>query len=148
MALNVQIRTVLTSQFEAMKLVPLGYAVIHMLLVFYVHYDIALTRLLYSYPIETFPYELRSWGVTFTLIVTNASLIIGQVVNPIAMANIGWRDRIMFCVFFVAVWLILPETKGKSLEEVAAVLEHASRGNQRHAEKMKDEIRIEKYEDR
>lgn len=31
-----------------------------MLFLFYFHYDIALSPLLYSYPTEIFPYELRS----------------------------------------------------------------------------------------
>lgn len=98
-----------------------------MLFVFYFHYDIALTPLLYFYPTEIFPYELRSWGVAFTLIVTNASLIVGQLANPVAMADLRWRYYILFCMlnvlFFAAVWFLFPETKGKSLEEVASVFE-------------------------
>ncbi len=100
---------------------------IPMLFLFYFHYDIALSPLLYSYPTEIFPYELRSWGVAFTLIVTNASLIVGQIANPIAMADIGWRYYILFCVldllFFLVVWLLFPETKGKSLEEIGEIFD-------------------------
>ncbi|OJJ54143.1 hypothetical protein ASPSYDRAFT_490368 [Aspergillus sydowii CBS 593.65] len=119
--------TILNARFEATKSVPLGTAVIPMLFLFYFHYDIALSPLLYSYPTEIFPYELRSWGVAFTLIVTNASLIVGQIANPIAMADIGWRYYILFCVldllFFLVVWLLFPETKGKSLEEIGKIFD-------------------------
>ncbi|KAL2840549.1 general substrate transporter [Aspergillus pseudoustus] len=86
MCISYVILTILNSQFAATKSVPLGYAVIPMLFVFYFHFDIALTPLLYSYPTEIFPYELRSWGVSFTLIVSNGSLILGQIANPIALA--------------------------------------------------------------
>lgn len=98
-----------------------------MLFVFYFHYDVALTPLLYSYPTELFPYEWRSWGVAFTLIVTNVTLIIGQVCNPIAMAKLGWKYYILFCIldglFVVQVWLLFPETKGKSLEELEGIFD-------------------------
>lgn len=111
-----------------------------MLFVFYFHYDIALTPLLYSYPTEIFPYELRSWGVAFTLICTNASLIVGQLANPVAMASIGWRYYILFCclnvVFLTVVWFIFPETKGKSLEEIASVFEEVPGASLVDSEKL------------
>lgn len=117
-----------------------------MLFLFYFHYDIALTPLLYSYPTEIFPYELRSWGVAFTLIITNASLIVGQVVNPIAMASIGWRYYILFCVldalFFVVVWLIFPETKGKSLEEIGEIFETLNSPVESMDRDVKEELMI------
>jgi MFS family permease len=96
-----------------------------MLFVFYFHYAIAITPLLYAYPTEIFPYELRGWGVAITLVIANTTLLIGQVANPVAMGRLGWRYYILFCVldalFFVCVWFLYPETKGKSLEEVAEV---------------------------
>lgn len=65
--------------------------------------------------------------MAFTLIVTNTTLIIGQVANPVAMASLGWRYYIVFCVldalFVGAVWVLFPETKGKSLEELAGLFE-------------------------
>lgn len=104
-----------------------------MLFIFYFHYDIALTPLLYSYPTEIFPYELRSWGVAFTLICTNSSLIVGQLANPVALHSIGWRYYILFScfnlIFFVTVWFIFPETKGKTLEEIAIVFEDPATGH-------------------
>lgn len=65
--------------------------------------------------------------MAFTLIVTNLVLIIGQVCNPIAMAKLGWRYYILFCIldalFIVQVWFLFPETKGKSLEELADIFD-------------------------
>jgi hypothetical protein len=123
--------TVLNSRFYATSAPGYGYAVLPLLFIFYFHYDIALTPLLYAYPTELFPYEWRSWGVAFTLIVTNTTQIIGQVCNPVALAHLGWRYYIVFCIldalFLVAVWTLFPETKGKSLEELAGLLDPLDR---------------------
>lgn len=125
--------TILNARFDATGSSAYGYAVIPMLFIFYFHYDIALTPLLYSYPTELFPYEWRSWGVAYTLICTNGSQIIGMFANPIAMGRLGWRYYIVFCVldalFIAAVWLLFPETKGKSLEELADLFEKKSGSN-------------------
>ncbi|KAJ4177352.1 hypothetical protein NW755_013903 [Fusarium falciforme] len=127
MTLSYMIWTILNARFAATGSSSYGFAVIPMLFVFYFHYDIALTPLLYSYPTELFTYEWRSWGVAYTLIMTNLSQIIGQFCNPIAMAKIGWKYYIVFCVldslFIAQVWFLFPETKGKSLEELASLFE-------------------------
>ncbi|KAH8891707.1 general substrate transporter [Thozetella sp. PMI_491] len=127
MTISYVIWTILNSRFAATQSVGIGYAVIPMLFIFYFHYAIAITPLTYAYPTEIFPYELRGWGVAITLIIANTTLILAQFVNPIAMGNLGWKYYIVFCIldalFFVMVWLYFPETKGKSLEEVAAIFE-------------------------
>lgn len=111
-----------------------------MIFVFYFHYAIALTPLLYAYPTEIFPYELRGLGVSLTLIGANITLVIGQVANPVAMSTLGWKFYIFFCVidalFFVTVWFLFPETKGKSLEEVAEIFEKNHDGHLIAPEKM------------
>lgn len=111
-----------------------------MLFIYNFHYAIALTPLLYAYPTEIFPYELRGFGVALTLIGANFTLIIGQVANPVAMGSLGWRFYIVFCIidalFFVAVWFIFPETKGKSLEEVAEIFEKTHDGGLIAPEKL------------
>uniref|UniRef100_A0A8H7N8P6 Major facilitator superfamily (MFS) profile domain-containing protein n=1 Tax=Bionectria ochroleuca TaxID=29856 RepID=A0A8H7N8P6_BIOOC len=106
MTVSYIIWTILNSRFDATGSASFGYAVIPMLFIFYFHYDIALTPLLYSYPTELFPYEWR-------------------ICNPIALAQLGWKYYILFCVldaiFIVEVWFLFPETKGKSLEELADI---------------------------
>jgi MFS family permease len=127
MCLSYVVWTILNSLFTATQSKAVGLAVIPMLFVFNFHYAIALTPLLYAYPTEIFPYELRGFGVALTLIGANTTLIIGQLANPVAMAALGWKFYIFFVVidalFFVAVWFLFPETKGRSLEEVAQVFE-------------------------
>ncbi|KXJ97585.1 general substrate transporter [Microdochium bolleyi] len=137
MTVSYTIWTILNAQFATTGVSSFGYGVVPMLFVFYFHYDIALTPLLYSYPTELFPYEWRSWGVAFTLIVTNLTLIVGQVCNPIAMAALGWKYYILFCIldaiFIGLVWLLFPETKGKSLEELRSMTSMDDKKKANHA---------------
>lgn len=127
MCITYVIWTALNARFTATGSRSIGLAVLPFLFIFNFHYAIALTPLLYAYPTEIFPYELRSFGVALVLFGANLTLIIGSVANPVAMSALGWRYYILFIVmdalFFVAVWFLFPETKGKSLEEVAMVFE-------------------------
>ncbi|KAH8799045.1 general substrate transporter [Xylogone sp. PMI_703] len=115
--------TALNSQFISTHSNGIGIAVVPMIFVFYFHYDIAFTPLLYAYPTEIFPYMLRGLGVTTTYLVGHLGLIVSLFVNPIAMKAISWKFYILFCVLnailLIIVWFIFPETNGHSLEEIA-----------------------------
>ncbi|KAI3543840.1 hypothetical protein CABS02_09910 [Colletotrichum abscissum] len=104
-----------------------GIVVVVCLFTFYFHYDIAYTPLLMGYPTEIFPYSLRSKGIAVELFAIYGSLIIAAFINPIGLENIGWRYYIVFCcflvVFFVVTWVLFPETKGYSLEEIAVIFD-------------------------
>ncbi|CBQ69845.1 conserved hypothetical protein [Sporisorium reilianum SRZ2] len=71
--------------------------------------------------------SIRAKGTTLTSISCwLANFMIGQV-TPKALESVGWKYYILFAVggFSNAVtfWLILPETKGRTLEEVDAFIE-------------------------
>jgi MFS family permease len=106
---------------------PAGIVVVVCLFTFFFHYDIAYTPLLMSYPTEIFPYSLRSKGIAVELFAIYGSLVIAAFVNPIGLDNIGWRYYIVFCcflvVFLVVTYLLFPETKGYSLEEIAVLFD-------------------------
>lgn len=127
MCITYIIWTALNARFTATGSRSIGLAVLPFLFIFNFHYAIALTPLLYAYPTEIFPYELRSFGVALVLFGANLTLIVGSVANPVAMTALGWRYYILFVIidalFFVAIWFLFPETKGKSLEEVALVFD-------------------------
>lgn len=104
-----------------------GYVVVVCLFVFYFHYDIAYTPLLMSYPTEIFPYSLRSKGISCELLSIYGSLVIQAFVNPVGMEQLGWKYYIVFCcllvIFLAVTYFFFPETKGRSLEEIAEIFD-------------------------
>lgn len=119
--------TILTSQFIATKNPILGNAVVAFIFLAYFFYNIAWNPLLQAYPVEIYPYTLRSRGLSYTLVMSSVALITGQFVNPIALKAIGWMYYIVFCVIlsilFLLIWFLFPETKGRTLEEVAEIFD-------------------------
>jgi MFS family permease len=122
--------TGLTSAFIATGNEGMGRAVVAFIFIYYFFYSSAWTPLLQAYPVEIFPYILRGRGLSFTLITSFVGLIVGNQVNPIAMAAISWKYYIVFCcllaVLFVLIYFIFPETKGHTLEEIQEIFEPLS----------------------
>lgn len=119
--------TGLTSGFVTSKDQGMGRAVLAFIFIFYFFYDIAWTPLFQAYPVEIYPYTLRSRSLSITLITSFTGLIIGNQVNPIAMDAIQWKYYIVFCcllaVLLVLIYFLFPETKGRTLEEIREVFE-------------------------
>lgn len=122
--------TVLTSVFVRTLNENAGHAVVAFIFIYYLFYDIAWTPLMPAYPVEIWQYTMRSRGVTFSLVINYAGLILGQFVNPIAMKNLGWKYYIVFCglltVLVVLVYFLFPETKGRTLEEISEIFNGSS----------------------
>lgn len=139
--------TILTSVFTRTLDTQAGHAVVAFIFIYYFFYDIAWTPLLQAYPVEIFPYALRGRGLTVSLSSTYIGLIIGQFVNPIAMKAIGWHYYIVFCCIlaflFVLVWFLFPETKGRTLEQIAEVFD-----GKKHSAGHVDEIIDEKIDEK
>ncbi|KAH7176382.1 general substrate transporter [Dactylonectria macrodidyma] len=119
--------TALTSHFVATHDAIAGRAVVAFIFIAYFFYDIAWTPLVQAYTVEIFPYTIRSRGLTATLISSYIGLITGQLINPVALKAIGWKYYIVFCciLFFLfgVMWLLFPETKGRTLEQIAEIFE-------------------------
>ena len=104
-----------------------GKAVIGMLFIFFGFYDIAFTPLSFAYPVEILPYKLRSRGLSVTLTTVFGAGFFNQYVNPIALESIHWKFYFVYvaclAAFIVIIWFLFPETKGRTLEEIAEVFD-------------------------
>ena len=89
--------------------------------------SIAYSPLIVSYTVEILPYSLRAKGFNVFNFSVSVSIIFNQYVNPIALGKIGWKYYIVYvawlCVELVFIWLYAVETKGRSLEETAAMFD-------------------------
>ncbi|KXJ87554.1 lactose permease [Microdochium bolleyi] len=125
--------TALTGVFTTTLNQNMGNAVVAFIFIYYFFYDIAWNPLLLAYPVEVFQFTLRARGVSVTYASTFIGLIIGQFVNPLAMAGLGWKYYIVFCVIlaclFVVIWFTFPETKGRTLEEIAEIFDGPGAGH-------------------
>ncbi|KAL2871218.1 general substrate transporter [Aspergillus lucknowensis] len=101
-----------------------GLAVIAMLFLFYVFYNLAFNALLYSYPVEFLPYPIRAKGFSVLMFVGKASNFVNAMVNPIGLAAIGWKFYFVYVAWLVvevlSVFFFFVETKGPSLEAIAS----------------------------
>lgn len=100
--------------------------VVALIFVYYGFYNLMMPCQ-YLYVSEVFPFLQRSKGVAIMQLTNKGGTAFNQFVNPIGLANLQWR----YYIFYVAllaietsvIWLIYPETKGVSLEEIAVVME-------------------------
>lgn len=106
-------------------------------------YAIAYTPLLVSYTVEILPFFLRAKGLALMNLGVLAAIIFNQYTNPIALDALQWRCK---CILYdkwtrtdcfldyliYTVWLMFElgfiyffavETKGRSLEETAALFD-------------------------
>ncbi|KAK7992592.1 General substrate transporter [Apiospora saccharicola] len=127
MLLSYVVWTACSAVVDAEGSKPAGVMVVVCLFTFYFHYDISYTPLLFGYPTEILPYNLRAKGLAVELFAIYGSLNLMAFVNPIGLDQLGWRYYIVFvvllAVFLPLTWFLFPETKGHSLEEIAVLFD-------------------------
>lgn len=101
-----------------------GTGVVPMLFLFYTFYDLAFNALLYSYPVERLPFPIHAKAFSALMFFGKGGNFINALVNPIGLVAMGWKYYIV-CVGWsgfevVAMYCLLIETKGPSLEAIAA----------------------------
>lgn len=101
-------------------------AVVGIIFIYYAFYNLMMP-LTYIFICEVFPFIQRSKGVAITQFFSRGSSSFNQFVNPIGLANIGWKYYLVYVVWLsietLTIFCVYPETKGLSLEEVAVVFE-------------------------
>lgn len=85
-------------------------------------YSVGITPLQALYPVEVLSFEMRAKGMAFSSLAVNAAGLLNQFAWPVAMRNIGWKTYIVFTIWdavqVFVVWIFIPETKGRTLEEL------------------------------
>ncbi|KAH8796301.1 general substrate transporter [Hyaloscypha finlandica] len=117
--------TGLSATFAKGGSTAVGTAVVPFLFLMYGFFSLAFTPLVVAYPVEIWPYQLRSRGLATMLMSTVTAVFFNIFVNPIALDSIQWRYYLVF-VFILAgggaiIYFVFPETRGHSLEEMARV---------------------------
>jgi MFS family permease len=102
-------------------------AVMVLIFVYEIFYCIAFSPLPVAYSVEILPYSVRAKGMATYVFSTKAAVFINQYVNPIGLANIGWKFYTVYVVILVIEsaiaygWFV--ETKGRALEEIAVIFD-------------------------
>ncbi|PPQ96346.1 hypothetical protein CVT26_005030 [Gymnopilus dilepis] len=90
-------------------------------------YNMAYNALSYTFLVEVFPYHVRAKGIAIFQLWGRLAGFFNQFVNPIGIANAGWKFYISYCVWLVFeaifIYFLFPETSGRSLEELAFLYE-------------------------
>lgn len=99
-----------------------SYAFIVMTWLFNFAFSSAIGPLSWAYPVEIMNTSIRAKGTAITSMGAWISNFLIAQVSPKAFAAVGWRYYLLFaiCGFTNALtmWLLFPETKGRTLEEM------------------------------
>lgn len=124
LCIMISIIMALSSQFLAGTTDPSGpRAAIAFIFIYSFGYALFFNAMVWVVPVELFPFFLRSKGLGLAVFCKAVVAIVLAQITPIAIQNVGWKYYSLFIASnFVAgaiYYFWLPETKGKSLEEIA-----------------------------
>ncbi|KAG8856603.1 hypothetical protein FRB96_006363 [Tulasnella sp. 330] len=104
-----------------------GQATVGIIFLYYGFYDIAYSPLLVAYTVEILPFNVRAKGFAVMNFTVSFALIFNQYVNPVALKKLGWKYYLFYCGWLafelVFVYFYLWETKGRTLEQTAALFD-------------------------
>ncbi|KAH8682004.1 general substrate transporter [Xylariales sp. PMI_506] len=123
-------------------------AALAMIFIFGSIYSVGITPLQALYPVEVLSFEMRAKGMAFSTLAVNISGLLNQFAWPVSLRNIGWKTYIVFTIWdaiqaFI-MWIYLPETKGRTLEELDEIFEAK---NPVKASTQKKELGLNQYGD-
>ncbi|KAJ7018454.1 hexose transporter [Mycena alexandri] len=129
--------TVASARYVQTGSKPASKAVLAFIFIYSPAYNLGYNALTYAYLVELFPFHTRAKGVTFFQIFGRGASFFNQFVNPIGLANSGWRYYISYVVWLafeiIFVYFLFPETAHRTLEELAFLYE----GDQIREEQVK-----------
>ncbi|KAL6795028.1 general substrate transporter [Trichoderma sp. SZMC 28012] len=102
-------------------------AALAMIFIFGAVYSVGITPLQALYPVEVLSFEMRAKGMAFSSFATNAAGLLNQFAWPVSMKKIGWHTYIIYTIWdlvqVTVVYFFIPETKGRTLEELDEIFE-------------------------
>ncbi|CDO68657.1 hypothetical protein BN946_scf184790.g6 [Trametes cinnabarina] len=152
MLLFFTLQTICSARYAISPSPSAAHAVIAFIFLFYAFYDLAFTPLIVSYTLEILPYSLRAKGFNVFNLTISIALIFNQYVNPIALKNIAWKYYIVYCCWlafeFAFLYIFIIETKGRTLEETAALFDGEESAALQQATARVAEVRHEDYDEK
>jgi len=119
--------TVASAQYQLTKSQGSSRAVLAFIFLYSPAYNVAFNALTYTFLVELFPYHVRAKGITIFQWFGRMAGFFNQFVNPIGIANAGWKFYITYAVWVafevVFVYFMFPETAHRTLEELAFLYE-------------------------
>lgn len=102
-----------------------GWAGIAFVYIYDINFSYSFAPIGWVLPSEIFNLGNRSKAISITTSATWMCNFIIGLVTPMMLSTLGWGTYIFFAAFcllaFLFVWFCVPETKGKSLEDMDAV---------------------------
>ncbi len=100
-----------------------GYAVLVAILAYIACFEISLGPLTFVVIAEIFPNRIRGRAMSICIFILWVAVFIVSQTFPMLKDSIGvgytfWIYMIMAIIAFLFVWKMIPETKGKTLEEI------------------------------
>ncbi|RSL63850.1 hypothetical protein CEP53_004283 [Fusarium sp. AF-6] len=100
-------------------------AAIAAIFIYSMSYAVFFNAMIWVVPSELFPFFLRTKGLAFAVASKSVVAIVLSQITPLAIAAVSWRYYSLFIATNLAAavfyFFVLPETSGKSLEEIAAL---------------------------
>ncbi|KAL0061933.1 hypothetical protein AAF712_011217, partial [Marasmius tenuissimus] len=119
--------TVTEALFNELKKTAAAKATIPLIFIYYLFYDLAYSPMLVAYTLEILPYRIRAKGFAVMNLTVFLTVAFNQFVNPWALEAIGWWYYIVYCGWLILelvfVLTFIVETKGRTLEETAALFD-------------------------
>ncbi|KAF1850131.1 hexose transporter-like protein [Cucurbitaria berberidis CBS 394.84] len=118
--------------------------VIAIIFIYQACYNIGYNALTYTFLVELFPFTQRAKGITIFQFFGRSAAFFTTFVNPIGLHAIGWKWLTTYCCWLafeiVFIYLMFPETYGRTLEELAFLFEDRALAEEatRNVEKQMD----------
>ncbi|KAJ0383655.1 hypothetical protein COL922a_010052 [Colletotrichum nupharicola] len=111
-------------------------------------YSVGITPLQALYPVEVLSFEMRAKGMAFSNLAVNAAGLLNQFAWPVSMEKIAWKTYIIFTIWdavqTITIWMFIPETKGRTLEELDHIF---AAKNPVKESTQKKEVAVDRYGD-